>query len=101
MWNDVIKLVKFTETTNEVGDLVKYRTERDTFVNIKSVGQSEFYQAQAAGLKAEIKFEIADYYDYEDEKLVNYHGRDYRIIRTYRNGLKLELVCEGGVNVST
>jgi SPP1 family predicted phage head-tail adaptor len=101
MYNEVISLVTVEETSNEVGDLVKTRTEKDVFVELKSIGQTEFYQAKALGLKPEIKFILADYYDYNDEKLIIYNGKDYTVLRTYRNNNELEIVCQGDVNVST
>ncbi len=101
MWNDTMKLVRIIESTNEVGDLVKTRSEREVFVDVKSIGQSEFYQAQATGLKPEFKFILADFFDYENEKIVNYDGKDYRIVRIFRSGNRLEMVCEGDVNANT
>lgn len=101
MYNEVIKLIAVEEDTNEVGDLVKVKTEREVFTEVKSIGQSEFYQAQAVGLKPEIKFVLADYYDYGDEKLINYNGKDYKVIRTYRNNYEIELVCVGDANANT
>lgn len=101
MYNEIIKLITIKEDTNEVGDLVKVRTEREVFSDIKSIGQSEFYQAQAVGLKPEIKFVLADYYDYSNEKIIDYNGIDYRVIRTYRNNNEIELVCVGDANANT
>lgn len=102
MFDDVIKLIKDTDTTDYYGDLVKTTTERTLFAEVKSVGQSEFYQAQAVGLKPEIKFVIADFYDYQGEqqlKYTPYGGAEqvYDIIRTYRNNTNLEIVCKRGI----
>ncbi len=71
MYNEVISLITIDESTNEVGDLVKVKTNKDVFAELKSIGQTEFYQAKALGLKPELKFVLADYYDYNDEKIVN------------------------------
>lgn len=102
MFDDVIKLIKDTDTTDYYGDLVKTTTERTLYAQVKSVGQSEFYQAQAVGLKPEIKFVIADFYDYQGEqqlKYTPYGGTEqvYDIIRTYRNNTNLEIVCKRGI----
>ena len=102
MFDDVITLIKDTDTTDYYGDLVKTTTERTLFAEVKSVGQSEFYQAQAVGLKPEIKFVIADFYDYQGEqqlKYTPYGGTEqvYDIIRTYRNNTNLEIVCKRGI----
>lgn len=66
--------------------------KREVFCGIRSVARSEFYQAEATGYKPELVFVLADYYDYEDETLVEYDGKRYRVIRTYRTGQALELV---------
>jgi SPP1 family predicted phage head-tail adaptor len=100
MYKEVINFISTTET-NDHGDLIKSKTKREVFANIKSIGQSEFYQAQAVGLKPEIKFVIADYEDYQNEKLLEYDGKEYQVMRTYRDGTKLEITCKGDVNVCT
>ena len=100
--NQVIKLVKEIKTSDEYGNMVPVRTERTVFAELKSIGQSEFYQAQALGLKPEIKFVISDYLDYENEQIVkfadyNSDEEEYSVIRTYRNNNQLELVCKRGI----
>lgn len=68
------------------------------FAEIKSVGQSEFYQAQTAGKKPEIKFKITDYMDYQGQKYLLHNGVRYSILRTYRTeSNELEITCYGGV----
>lgn len=106
MFNDVINLVKQTKTVNEYGDHVVAETVRTVFAEVKSVGYGEFYQANAAGFKPEIKFVLADFLEYEDEPVVRYTrftgstetADEYRVIRTYRSGNLLELVCQRGVD---
>ena len=102
MFNDVIYLKKETNTINKYGDTVQTFTERQVYARVESVGQSEFYQAQAVGLRPEIKFTIADFYDYQDEKIIAYkpYGgikEDYAVLRTYRDGINLEIVCRKGI----
>lgn len=68
------------------------------FAEIKSIGQSEFYQAQTAGKKPEIKFKITDYMDYQGQRYLIHEGVRYCILRTYRTGSnELEITCYGGV----
>lgn len=103
MYNEVIKLVSESKTVDGFGDTVTVESERVVFAELKSIGQSEFYQAQAVGLKPEIKFILADYLEYNDEKLLKYtpfNGEEkvYDIIRTYRMNNTLELVCKRGVD---
>ncbi len=103
MYNDMIYLLEYDEAVNEYGDPIKtLKNERQIFASIKSIGYSEFYQASAVGMKPEIKFEIADYMDYHGEMYLEYtadgiNSEVYSIIRTYRVGNLLEIVCQRGM----
>lgn len=102
--NDILYLIQQTQTVDEYGDPVTNETSREVFCREASVGQSEFYQAHATGLKPEIKLVLADYLDYDGEQLLRYAPKGktdpelYRILRTYRTGQELELVCYREVN---
>lgn len=67
-------------------------TSRDVFCALRSIGQSEFYEASARDFYPEKKFVLADYLEYEDEQLVEHDGRRYRVLRTFRTGQELEIV---------
>lgn len=95
MYNEVIKLRSYTETTDEYGISGRTATDRQVFAQLKSIGQSEFYQAQADGLKPQLKFVLADYYDYQNEKEVVYNDKVYSVLRTYRDGKKIEITVYG------
>ena len=102
MYDSVIKLMTETNTVDEYGDTVTVETERTIFAEVKSIGQNEFYQAQAVGLKPEIKFLIADFADYQNEKKLKYQpfgGTEeyYTILRTFRTRYNLEIVCKRGI----
>lgn len=106
MQNEVITLVgKGSVVVDDYGDKSYTETEKVVFAEVKSIGQSEFYQAQTAGLKPEIKFVIADYLDYSGEKVVRYTAygstteEEYTVLRTYRSKNSLEIVCKRGVDV--
>lgn len=90
--NDILTLVARTLASD--GYTVAEETRREVFCRLASIGQSEFYQAQATDLRPELKFIIADYYDYAGEYLCIYEGTWYRIIRTYRNGQELEITVQ-------
>lgn len=103
MYNDVIKLVSQSTIIDEYGDHQTTETSREVFVKVVNVGQKEFYQAQAVGLKPEIKFILPDFLEYDDELIVDYElyasgTKRYRVIRTYRNNNELELVCVRGID---
>ena len=102
MFDSVITLMKETNTVDEYGDTVQTFTERQVFADVKSIGHTEFYQAEAVGLKPEIKFLIADFADYEGEKKLKYtpfggSEQIYTVLRTYRNKINLEIVCARGI----
>lgn len=102
MYNEVICFIgTTTESVDEAGDTISVKAEREVLAKLLSVGQGEFYQAQALGLKPELKFRIADYMDYEGEKTVKYEDKEYEILRTYRDGINLEITLKGDVNVNT
>lgn len=103
MYDNTITLIAETNTVDEYGDTVTAEKDRTIFAEVKSIGQSEFYQAQAVGLKPEIKFVIADFADYQNEKKLKftpYGGteEDYTILRTYRTKNQLEIVCKRGID---
>lgn len=58
-------------------------TEEQVFCNVKSIGQSEFYQAQTAGLKPEIKIEVK-LVDLNGATHFKYNNTIYKILRTYK-----------------
>ena len=70
--SEVLTLVK----RNYDGDgcTLLEEVQREVFMRLASIGQSEFYQAQATDLKPELKFVLEDYLDYEDEYLCIYEG---------------------------
>lgn len=100
--NEVLKLIKRTNVTDESGNLTLDESgkpkvdesSREVFCGIRSIGQKEFYEAHATDFHPEIKFILADYLDYENETLAEHNGQRYRILRTYRTGYALELTAE-------
>lgn len=69
-------------------------TRRDVFAGLRSVGQTEFYQAQAIGYRPELDFVLADYLDYRGESVLRHCGTLYRVIRTFRQGQQLEITVQ-------
>ena len=104
MYDQVIKLLVVEKSSDEYGNLVEtIVSEREVFAEIKSINQSEFYQAQAAGMKPEIKFVLPDYLEYQNEEKIKYQPygdaeeRIYTVIRTFRSRNELEIICKGDV----
>lgn len=98
--NDLLLLISQKIGADDFGDPVIAETSREVFCSVRSIGQKEFYQAQAVGLQPEIKFLLADHLDYDNEQHVEYEGQRYRVLRTYRTGQELELICYREVNPS-
>lgn len=95
---DVITLISRIETPDQYGDLQIAESRRVVFAEAMSVGQKEFYQAQAIGLMPEIKFRMQDYLDYGGEQHIEHEGTVYRVLRTYRSGQVLEITAYREVN---
>lgn len=101
---EILTLIQRTPARDDQGDPVIRETSRVVLCGVRSIGQREFYEASATDFHPELKLILADYLDYQDEQLVEYNGRRYRVIRTYRTGQELELIVErapvedGGLN---
>lgn len=81
------------------GDLVDIEVKTQAiFAEQRSISQTEFYQAQTAGSKPEIKFVIPDYLEYSGQQYLIHEDMRYKILRTYRKiSNELEITCYGGV----
>ena len=64
------------------------------YATVKSVGHTEVYEALTHGLHPSITFHIANYLDYDGELYIQYNDHRYRVIRTYRTGMALEITVE-------
>ena len=93
MYNDVISLLTITQTVNEIGDTVESITKKEVFAAVRSAGMKETYEALNVGLKPEMVFVLADYYDYDDQEHIEYNSIRYKVLRTYRKATnELEIV---------
>ena len=103
MYDEQIKLLGKEKAINVPGQgREKKQSERTVFAKVLSIGMNEFYQASSTGFKPELKFEIADYMDYDNEKELIYNKVKYQVLRTYRKNKKqLEITVYGGVNIGT
>ena len=99
MWNDICYLGTVNISENEFGDTVKTIEYADyIFCNEKSIGYSQFYQAQAVGMKPTVAIEI-HLVDYNKELFVKYDDEEYTVLRTYKNSPDtIELTLTRGVN---
>lgn len=67
------------------------------YCNEKSIGQSEFYQAESAGLKPEIKLETK-LVDLSNVTHVKYKERRYKILRTFKKEDIVEITLTSLIN---
>ena len=58
-------------------------TARTVYCTVRSVGMQEAYQAMAAGLNPEMKLVLAHHFEYQNERLCEFEGVRYKILRTY------------------
>lgn len=58
-------------------------TTRKVYCTVKSIGQTEMYQAMGAGLNPELKIVLAHDFEYKGEGKLIYDGVRYEITRTY------------------
>lgn len=93
MFRDVLTLIAEDPKAHGVTDKPK-ETERTVFCTVRSVGMNEAYQALANGLQPQFVFVLSDFDDYDGEKICEYNGKRYRIVRTYRRNQAIELTVE-------
>lgn len=87
--NEVAVLIK-----REYDGATRVESRREVFCGFRSIGMREFYAASTTDFRPELRLILADYLDYDDETMVEYNGKLYRVLRTYRTGQELELTLE-------
>lgn len=94
----IIFLLEPTTVTNKIGDIINTMKQKKRYAEVKSIRQSEAYQAAAVGLKPEIMCVIWKF-EYNKEEFLLYEGVEYKISRTYEtDDEKIELTCIAKVN---
>lgn len=102
MYDSVATLKAYgTPTYDQYGNEVQPVTESEVYVQPRGVYQSEFYNAAQAGLHPSITFYLTNRADYDGQKVIEFEGKDYTVIRTdwtaQRDGISL--ICEERINV--
>ena len=94
MYNHLITLITIATTKDSIGQVVETETPREVLCEVKSISQTEFYQAAQTQLRPELKV-IMDKDDYQKEVRLQYDDEDYKVIRRYKtDGNEIELTCE-------
>ena len=101
MYDSIAKLKGPTTTSYDPygNETLTYQSP-EVFVMPRGVYNAEFYNAAQAGLHPSITFELTNRADYNGEKIIEWEGKDYDIIRTDWNAQrdKINLICEERVN---
>ena len=90
---DVLTLIAETPKAHGVFDAPAL-TRRDVFCQVRSVGMNECYRANEQSLHPTLVFVLADSGEYGNEKICEYQGTRYRIIRSYVDRQRIELTVE-------
>lgn len=89
MYESTAKLKKETgRTLDDYGNEILTYSERTVFVYPRGVYNSEYYNAAQAGLHPSITLQMTNRADYEGEKLVEFEGQDYDVVRVDWNGTR-------------
>lgn len=90
-------------TFDEYGNEIVERESSTVFVKPRSVYASEFYAAAQLGIHPAIVLKLGNRADYNGQKIAEYEGKEYEIIRAdWRNGsdaLEITLAERVGLNV--
>ena len=78
------------------GNPIAAVAERTVFVQPRGVYNSEFYNAAQLGLHPSITLYMTNRADYQGEKIVEFEGKEYSVIRTDWNAQRdgISLICE-------
>ena len=87
-------------TYDEYGNEVITYTDNPVYVMPRGVYSAEFYNAAQAGLHPSITFVLANKADYNGERLIEWEGKYYNVIRTDWNAQRdaISLICEERVH---
>lgn len=97
MYDDIAILKKYTTGNyDQYGNPTTTVEESQVYVQPRGVYNSEFYNAAQLGLKPSLTLYIANRADYDNQKIVEFQGVDYDVIRVdwsaQRDGISL--ICE-------
>lgn len=88
--DDVIYLVSESPKSHGVFENTT-ETEKMCYCRINSVTRNEFYKARENGIQPLYVFVLSEHADYNDEKIVIYKDKRYRVIRSYVKNHAIEL----------
>ena len=82
-------------TYDEWGNEVITYTDKQVYVQPRGIFNAEFYNAAQAGLHPTVTFVITNKADYSGEKLIEWEGKLYNVIRVDWNAQRdgISLIC--------
>lgn len=101
MYDSVATLKAYgTPSYDEYGNEVQSIMETEVFVMPRGVYNAEFYNAAQVSLHPSITFVLTNKADYNGEKVIEWEGQEYTVIRTDWNAQRdgISLICEERVN---
>ena len=101
MYDSVATLKAYgTPSYDEYGNEVQGDIEKTVFVQPRGVYNAEFYNAAQAGLHPSITFVLTNKADYNGERLIEWEGKLYNVIRTDWTAQRdsISLICEERVH---
>lgn len=101
MYDSVATLKAYgTPTYDGYGNEFIPEINTTVFVQPRGVYSSEFYNAAQAGLHPSITFYLTNRADYDGQKIIEFEGALYDIIRTDWNAQRdgISLICEERVH---
>lgn len=102
MYDNVAILKSYgTPTFDQYGNEIVPEITYQVYVQPRGVYNAEFYNAAQAGLHPSITFELTNRADYHGEKIIEFEGKDYAVIRTDWDAQRdaIRLICEERINV--
>ena len=97
MYDDVAILKDYTgETYDDYGNPIQTVVKTQVYVQPRGVYSSEFYRAAQVGIKPSVSLYLTNRADYDGQKVVEFHGEDYDVVRVDWNAQRdgLSLICE-------
>jgi SPP1 family predicted phage head-tail adaptor len=92
--SDVAYLVSESWTQDNTGVQRRSTEKRKVFVKVSSVNSHEWFEGGRNGLNPQYRFTMFSF-DYNNEKIIEYQGKQYTIYRTYfRSADEIELYVE-------
>ncbi len=101
MYDDVAVLKGYGQVAyDEYGNESYTMEETTVYVQPRGVYSSEFYNAAQLGLKPSITFVLANRADYADQPIIEFHDKEYNVIRVDWDAQRdsINLICEERVS---